>query len=52
MTDTTPKQAMKELTMLLLYLSRFNEGGRFASDLDIPGKGMILGSSMSWMERI
>ncbi len=43
MNDTTPEQAMKELTMVLLYLSRFNEGGRFASDLDMAWNGYDFG---------
>lgn len=30
---------MKELTMVLMYLSRFNEDSRFASDLDMAQKG-------------
>ena len=30
---------MKELTMVLMYLSRFNEDSRFASDLDMAWKG-------------
>lgn len=52
MNDTTPEQAMKELTMVLLYLSRFNEGGDSLQIWTWPGKGMILGSSISWMKRI
>ncbi len=39
MDKTNPEQAMKELTLLLMYLSRFNEGGRFASNLDMAWKG-------------
>ena len=36
---TSPEKAVKELTMLLMCLTRFNERGRFASDLDIAWKG-------------
>jgi len=39
MDKTNPEQAMKELTLLLMYLSRFNEGGRFGSSLDMAWKG-------------
>jgi hypothetical protein len=39
MDKTNPEQAMKELSLLLMYLSRFNEGGRFASSLDMAWKG-------------
>lgn len=43
MDKTTPKIAVKELTLLLMYLTRFNEGGRFASDLDLAWKGYDFG---------
>jgi len=34
MTDkTNPEKAAKELTILLMYLTRFNEQSRFESDL-------------------
>lgn len=40
MTDKNdPEKAVKELTMLLMYLTRFNERGRFESDLDMAWKG-------------
>lgn len=39
MDKTTPEKAMKELTMLLMYLSRFNENSRCSSDLDSAWKG-------------
>ena len=39
MDKTNPEKAIKELTMLLMYLTRFNEGNRFGSDLDIAWKG-------------
>ncbi len=39
MDKTNPEKAMKELTMLLMYLSRFNEGNRFGSSLDTAWKG-------------
>ncbi len=39
MDKTNPEKAVKELTMLLMYLTRFNEGGRFESDLDMAWKG-------------
>lgn len=34
---------MKELTMVLMYLSRFNEDSRFSSDLDMSWKGYDFG---------
>lgn len=34
-----PKKAVKELTMLLMYLTRFNERNRSESDLDMAWKG-------------
>lgn len=40
MTDkTSPQKAAKELTILLMYLTRFNEQSRFESDLDMAWKG-------------
>ena len=42
MDKTNPEQAMKELTLLLMYLSRFHEGGRFTPNLDMAWKYMIL----------
>lgn len=36
---TSPEKAVKELTMLLIYLTRFNERGRFESDMDMAWKG-------------
>lgn len=36
MTDkTSPEKAAKELTILLMYLIRFNEQSRFESDFDM-----------------
>lgn len=39
MDKTTPEKAMKELTMILIYLSRFNENNRFESSIDMAWKG-------------
>lgn len=39
MDKTNPEKAVKELTMLLMYLTRFNEKGRFASNMDMAWKG-------------
>lgn len=39
MDKTTPKKAMKELTMILMYLSRFNEGNCFGSSMNMAWKG-------------
>lgn len=39
MDKTNPEQAMKELTLLLMYLSSFHEDGRIASNLDMAWKG-------------
>ncbi len=39
MDKTNPEKAVKELTMLLMYLTKFNEGGHFESDLDMAWKG-------------
>jgi hypothetical protein len=36
---TSPEKAVKELTMLLMYLTRFNERNHFESDLDMAWKG-------------
>ncbi len=36
---TSPEKAVKELTMLLMYLTKFNERGRFESDMDMAWKG-------------
>ena len=43
MDKTTPEKAMKELTMVLMYLSRFNEDGRFSSSMDMSWKGYDFG---------
>ena len=43
MDKTTPEKAMKELTMVLMYLSRFNEDNRFSSSMDISWKGYDFG---------
>ena len=39
MDKTTPEKAMKELTIILMYLSRFNEGSRLGSGMDKAWKG-------------
>lgn len=39
MDKITSEKAMRELTMVLMYLSRFNEGNRFSSSMDISWKG-------------
>ena len=40
MTDkTNSEKAAKELTILLMYLTRFNEQSRFESNLDMAWKG-------------
>ena len=40
MTDkTSPEKAAKELTILLMYLIRFNEQSRFESDFDMALNG-------------
>ena len=39
MDKITPEKAMKELTIVLMYLSRFNEDSRFSSSMDISWKG-------------
>ena len=41
--NTNPKKAMKELTMILMYLSRFNENNRFESSMDMAWKGYDFG---------
>ena len=43
MDKTTPEKAMRELTMVLMYLSRFNEDNRFSSSMDISWKGYDFG---------
>lgn len=43
MDKITPEKAMKELTMVLMYLSRFNEDSRFSSSMDISWKGYDFG---------
>ena len=43
MDKITPEKAMKELTMVLMYLSRFNENSRISSDLDSAWKGYDFG---------
>ena len=37
--EITPEKAMKELTMVLMYLSKFSEKNRFSSSKDITWKG-------------
>ncbi|ACV63025.1 hypothetical protein Dtox_2207 [Desulfofarcimen acetoxidans DSM 771] len=39
MDKTNPEKAVKELTMLLMYLTRFNGRGHLGSDLDMSWKG-------------
>lgn len=39
MDKTNPEKAIKELTMLLMYLTRFNEGDRFGTSMDMAWKG-------------
>lgn len=39
MDKTSPEKAVKELTMLLMYLTRFNENSRIASQQDMAWKG-------------
>lgn len=43
MDKTTPEKAMKELTIVLIYLSRFNEDSRFSSSMDMSWKGYDFG---------
>ncbi|MDO9490937.1 DUF6429 family protein [Acetobacterium sp.] len=43
MNKTNPEKAIKELTMVLMYLTRFNESDRFGSNLDISWKGYDFG---------
>ena len=43
MDKITPEKAMKELTMILMYLSRFNENNRFESSMDMAWKGYDFG---------
>ena len=39
MDKTTPEKAIKELTIVLMYLSRFNEDSRFSSSMNMSWKG-------------
>jgi len=39
MIKTNPEKAIKELTIMLLYLTKFTEEGRFGADLDMAWKG-------------
>ena len=39
MNKTPPEKAMKELTMILIYLSSFNEGDKLSPVLDRAWKG-------------
>ena len=39
MDKITPEKAMEELTMVLMYLSRFNENNHFDSSMDMAWKG-------------
>lgn len=39
MSQTSPEKALKELTMVLMYLSKFNESNRFESNMDVAWKG-------------
>lgn len=39
MDKTTPEKAMKELAIILMYLSRFNEYDCFGSSMDMAWKG-------------
>lgn len=39
MDKANPEKAIKELTMMLMYLTRFNEGDRFGASMDIAWKG-------------
>lgn len=43
MDKTTPKNAMKELTIMLMYLSRFNENKNRDLTLDMAWKGYDFG---------
>lgn len=43
MDKITPEKAMRELTMVLMYLSRFNEDNRLSSSMDISWKGYDFG---------
>lgn len=43
MDKITPEEALKELTMVLMYLSRFNEDSRFSSSRDVSWKGYDFG---------
>ncbi|NLN49736.1 MAG: transposase [Clostridiales bacterium] len=39
MNQIAPDKALKELTIILMYLSRFNESNRFESNIDMAWKG-------------
>ncbi|NLP18703.1 MAG: transposase [Firmicutes bacterium] len=39
MNKTKPETAMRELTMILMYLSRFNDRNRFGPEMDRTWKG-------------
>ena len=43
MDKITPEKAMKELTIVLMYLSRFNEDSRFSSSMNMSWKGYDFG---------
>lgn len=43
MDKTTPEKVIKELTIVLMYLSRFNEDSRFSSSMDMSWKGYDFG---------
>lgn len=49
---TSPEKAVKELTMLLMYLTRFNERGRLNRIWIWLGRDMILTLLMSLMRKI
>ena len=52
MDKTNPEKAIKELTILLMYLTRFNEGDRLVRGWIWLGKDMILILLMNWMRKI
>lgn len=39
MNKINPKEAVEELTMILMYLSRFKDNSKFSGDLDLSWKG-------------
>ncbi len=43
MDKIAPEKAMKELTIVLMYLSRFNEDSRFSSSMNMSWKGYDFG---------